>query len=448
VSRTVAARAGLIVEGRSGGYYDRLRGRLTFPIEDVRGRIIAFGGRALAEGQEPKYLNTAESPVYHKRRALYALPLALEAMRKSGRAIVCEGYFDAIALHRAELREAVATCGTAVTEDHARDLRRRTGRVTLLFDGDAAGQAAMEKALALMLPEGLRVRAVSLPAGQDPDDHLAAEGPDALRALVDRAPDAIEVVIRRAMAAGCATPAEKADAVRHVAPLIAAVSNPVERTEYARRLAVATGADAAAVESVVREARRGGARPGHASEPTTSNAPTAGRRDAGTTSAAADPAASPLQTGEERHLRLIAAILVRHPGFATDELCAQMHEVLPEGPWKHLVLGIADAAAEGLVDREGGLDVNACEERLGEELHALLRGVVTDDALPDTDAPAAEVLVHLLGRYVAKDLESREKELKRRMQEPDADHQALLRERQRLLERKRAAAGVLPGAGR
>jgi DNA primase len=427
VPRATAATAGLVLEGRSGGYYDRLRGRLTFPICDVRGRVIAFGGRALTPDQEPKYLNTAESPVYHKRRALYGLHLALESMRKAGRAIVCEGYFDAIALHRAGLGESVATCGTALTEDHAKDLRRRTANVTLLFDGDAAGGNAMEKALAVLLPEGLRVRAVSLPGGQDPDDYLAAEGAEALQRLVDHAPDAIEVVIRRALAAGCATPAEKADAVRHVAPFVAAIPNPVERSEYARRLAVATGAAPSAVEDVVRSIGRGAGARVSSDDLTARLAP---RSDA----------------GEDRHLRLIAGILARHPGFATDELCAQMHEVLPAGPHKDLILAVADAAADGLVDHEGALDVNACAERLAPESMALLRDVLFDDRLSDPDVPASEVLVHLLGRYVAKDLEAREKELKRRMQEPDADHAALLRERQKLLERKRAAAGLAPGA--
>jgi len=426
VPRKASETAGLVMEGRSGGSYDRLRGRVTFPIADVRGRIIAFGARAMAADQEPKYLNTAESPVYHKRRALYGLHLALEPMRRAGRAIVSEGYFDVIALHRAGLEEAVATCGTALTPDHAKDLRRRTGNVTLLFDGDEAGQNAMEKALAVLLPEGLRVRAVSLPSGQDPDDYLAAEGAQALRNMVDRAPDALEVVIKRAMASGCSTPAEKADAVRHTAPLIAAIPNPVERSEHARRLAIATGTDAAAVEAVIRSAGRGGS---------------AEADDA--LARAVSPKAAP---GEERHLRLIALILARHPGFVTDELCSQINEVLPGSPYKRLVMSLADAAAEGLVEREGGIDVHACESRLDAELVGLLHDVLVDESLLDQETPPSEVLVHLVGRYVAKDLEAREKELKRRMQEPEADLQALLRERQQLLERKRAAVGVLPGA--
>ncbi len=424
VPSSVAVTAGLVLEGRSGGYYDRLRGRVTFPIHDVRARVIAFGGRALAADQEPKYLNTAESPVYHKRRALYGLHQALEPMRRAGRAIVCEGYFDAIALHRAGMGEAVATCGTALTPDHAADLGRRTTNVFLLFDGDNAGQNAMEKALLVLLPAGLRVRAVTLPGGCDPDEYLAAEGAEALRTIVDRAPDAIETVIRRALTAGCTTPSEKADAVRRVAPMIAAIANPVERSEFARRLSVATGTESAAVESVVRSASQGGG------------------------IGASDEIASRItrpraEAVEERHLRLIALILSRHPGYASDELCAQMQEVLPDSPYKDLIIALVDAASEDLVDTHGRIDVNACAERLSPELHALLRDVVVNDDLLESDVPASEVLVHVLGRYVIKDLEAKQRDLMRRLQEPGADLNALLRERDLLQERKRSATGLV-----
>ena len=204
-------RAGLLKEGRSGGHYDLLRGRVTFPIRDVRGRVIGFGGRAIREDQEPKYLNTPESPIFHKRRAFFGFPGALEPIRRHGRAIVVEGYFDLVALQRAGIEGAVATCGTALTDEHARNLARRTKTVVLLFDGDEAGQKAMERSLEVLLPAGLRVHTAGLPAGEDPDSFLAREGAEALRALVEAAPPALDVAIRRAVAQGCSTPAEKAE---------------------------------------------------------------------------------------------------------------------------------------------------------------------------------------------------------------------------------------------
>jgi DNA primase len=162
---------------------------------------IGFGV-ALSPEQEPKYLNTPETPIFHKREALFGFPMALEPMRRTGRAVVVEGYFDLVALHRAGVSETVATCGTALTPEHAKNLRRRAREVILLFDGDAAGEKAVTRALEVLLPEGLRVRAVVLPAGDDPDTYLAREGAASLKALVDGARPAFEAVIRRAAPAG------------------------------------------------------------------------------------------------------------------------------------------------------------------------------------------------------------------------------------------------------
>jgi len=426
VKGDVAETAGLVLRKDRGGFYDRLRGRVTFPISDVRGRVIAFGGRALLPDQEPKYLNTAESPVFHKRRTFYGFPQALEPIRRKERAVICEGYFDAIALHRAGVGEALATCGTALTPDHAKQLRRRTQQVVLLFDGDTPGQKAMERALEVLLPEDLRVRAVTLPDGQDPDDYLTAHGAEALSAVIDKAPDALEVVIRRAMAQGCSTPAEKADAVRHVAPLIAAVSNPVERSEFTRRLAVATGTDGPAVEAVVRASHRGQGIPALQDVAVAVSRP---RRD----------------TPEDRHLRLLALIFSKHPGLATSALCERMQELLPDSIWKRLVFQLLDAAEEGCIDRNDAVDALAVEPRLGAEELAAFRDIVVDDELLHGDGSPEDVLVDVLDHFEDRYRKSREQELKRRLQDPSEDPIELLRERQALLEKKRAAAGVALG---
>ena len=261
-------RAGLLAERKSGGHYDRLRGRVTFPIQDVRGDVVAFGGRVLPsaapkpDGDEgPKYLNTPESPLFRKREAFYGLPEALEAIRRSERAIIVEGYFDRIALARAGMPESLATCGTALTPEHARQLRRRTREVVLLFDGDEAGQRAVERSLAILLPEGVRVRAAALPPADDPDSVLARDGAEALRAIVDAAVPAVEAVIRRVSARAHATPWEKSDAVAAVAPLLALVADPVERGEHERQLALAVGVRPEDVKALVRRehAQRSGA---------------------------------------------------------------------------------------------------------------------------------------------------------------------------------------------
>jgi len=423
----VGIAAGLLGEGKSGGSYDYLRGRVTFPIRDVRGRVIAFGGRALGDEEGPKYLNTPESSVYHKRRTFYGFPHALEPIRKQRRVVICEGYFDAIALHRAGVAEAVATCGTALTPDHADELRRRrVGEVILLFDGDSAGQHAMQRALEILLRVDLRVRAVVLPAGQDPDDYLASHGAEPLRALIDAAPDAVELVLRHAMMGGCSTPNQKADVVRHMAPLIAAIAGPIERAEYTRRLAVATGTDPTAVEAVVRASIRGQSVPADHD--------------------VANGLIRPRSAGaDDRHVRQIALILSHEPSVVTDELCARMHEVLPECAWKDMVFLLVDAAADGCVDAEGAIDHLAIQDRLDADSMKLLSELMVDDSMLDSEMPAGDVLVQLVVRYEAKRLAERQKELTRRTTDPEEDARRILEEKQALLDRKRAAAGIGTG---
>ncbi|MCS5638522.1 MAG: DNA primase [Myxococcota bacterium] len=410
-SQEVGMLSGLLNERSSGGHYDRLRDRVIFPIQDVRGRVIAFGGRALGADQQPKYLNTPESPVYHKRRTFYGFPHALEPIRRAGRAIVCEGYFDAIALARAGLAEAVATCGTALTADHARDLGRRTKTLSLLFDGDSPGQKAMEKALEILLPAGLRVRAVSLPAGMDPDDYLVAEGGEALAALVDRAPDALEVVIRRAAARGCSSPAEKADAVGHVAPLLAGVSDPVERSEYVRRLALTMGADRAAVESVVRAAVKGRNAP--------PNARLAGVHDdrPAISAEVEDSVSEP----EDRALRQAALIVSRHPELVSDALAQEMTDALPNCGLKELILAFARAGKQGHVDNQGRVDLEAMAEKVSSDQLPLAYKVIVDEELYPRNHPPGEVLSQLVGKFVKKNLKAEIKRVESRLDDPDED---------------------------
>ncbi len=137
--------------------------------------MVAFGGRVLDDSL-PKYINSPETAVYHKGQTLYGLYQARDAMRHNGEALVVEGYFDVLALHRAGFAGAVATCGTALTADHARLLKRYADKVLLIFDEDAAGRQATFRAMDALLPVGLSVSVVAMPAGEDPDSLLKAEG--------------------------------------------------------------------------------------------------------------------------------------------------------------------------------------------------------------------------------------------------------------------------------
>jgi DNA primase len=402
--------AGLLSPRSSGGHYDRLRGRVIFPIRDARGRVLGFGGRALAKDQEPKYLNTPETPVFRKREALYGLPRALEAIRRAGRAVVVEGYFDQIALCRAGVEYAVATNGTALTPEHARALLRRTRNVVLLFDADAAGERATAHALEVLLPEGLRVQSARLPAGEDPDSLLSKGGAEALRAAVESAPAALDVVIEQASRAGTETPWQKADVVAAVAPLLARVPSALERGEYCARLAMAVGTEARHVEAAVRAAGRG--------------------EDA----REAVPVGPRLRDSEERKLRWLARCLVEHPQLAPRVPRADLSELLPRGAHAELIHALLDAADEG------PLRIAELAPGLSEEARSLLHALsVEGEAL--AEANAARTVDDTLAWLRAQRRKRQERDVTRRIRSSELDAEArrsLLDEKQRLLrERQR-----------
>ena len=172
---------------RDQGVYDYFRDRLMFPISDMRGRIIAFGARALSDDQQPKYLNSGESPLFQKKAVLYGAHLARVSVRKNLPLLVCEGYMDVIAIHQAGVAAAVAPLGTALTEDQIRLLWRMDEQPCLCFDGDRAGRSAALKALIRALPllePGKSFRLMLLPPGRDPDDILREDGIDAFRGFM------------------------------------------------------------------------------------------------------------------------------------------------------------------------------------------------------------------------------------------------------------------------
>jgi DNA primase len=179
----------IIKSEKSVGYFDYFRNRVMFPIVSVSGRVIGFGARALGEGVEPKYLNSAESPVFAKRRTLYGIDRAREPIRSKREAVVVEGYTDLISLHRAGVDNAVAACGTALTPDHTAVLRRMTQRAVIVPDGDDAGENAAISAGAVMLAAGMDVGVVRLERGSDPDSAARGMGRGPFAQLVENAVD-------------------------------------------------------------------------------------------------------------------------------------------------------------------------------------------------------------------------------------------------------------------
>lgn len=176
----------LVDRDPSGGYFDKFRGRLIFPIRNERGDLVAFGGRLITDGQ-PKYINSGDTPLYSKSRVLYGLFQSKPALTNEAPAVLCEGYLDVIACHQAGVKTAVASLGTSLTEMQAQLLRRWTSKVVILYDGDAAGRKAALRALEVLKTEGFAVRVAWVPQGDDPDTVLRRDGPSAVQVAVQNA---------------------------------------------------------------------------------------------------------------------------------------------------------------------------------------------------------------------------------------------------------------------
>lgn len=242
-SLKLADRAGLIIGGKRGRYYDRFRERLIFPICDLRGRVIAFGGRAL-DGGGPKYMNSPESPIYTKGNTLYGLNITKGAIREGEEAILVEGYMDLLSLYRFGIKNVVATLGTALTPAQAQLLKRYCNKVVLLFDSDEAGVRAALKAIEIFMESGVTPFVLSLPEGDDPDIFVRAKGADALRQEIKNAVSAVEFVLdRKLKGRPASTPSEKAAVIHDIVPFIRRIGDRVERTltvsSVAERMAVA-----------------------------------------------------------------------------------------------------------------------------------------------------------------------------------------------------------------
>jgi len=223
--------SGLVIRRESGGLVDRFRNRWIFPIKSESGKVIAFGGRALGDDQ-PKYLNSPETPLYSKSRTLYNLYGAREAIRKANRAIIVEGYMDAIAVHQAGVTNVVASCGTALTSWQSRLLAKYASEVVVNYDPDSAGVAATDRSLSLLLEEGLTVRVLRLTGGLDPDLFVREKGAKAYQAALDEAPPFFQYLVVRALELhGKSTPEAKLASLNFVLPYLSKVPNSLIRSE-------------------------------------------------------------------------------------------------------------------------------------------------------------------------------------------------------------------------
>jgi DNA primase len=231
-------KSGLVVrDAERNRHYDRFRRRIIFPIANDSGKVVAFAGRALGD-EQPKYLNSPETPIYTKGRVLYHLDRAAQAIRKLDYAILVEGYMDCIAVASSGIENVAACCGTSLTEGQIRLLARYSRRVVVNYDPDSAGVAATERSLALLLEEGFEAKVLALPRGLDPDSFVRKQGPGAYRELLAAAPSYLDYLTDRAVAThNLNTPEGKVGAANAVMPYLARVPNPMLRAELANRLA-------------------------------------------------------------------------------------------------------------------------------------------------------------------------------------------------------------------
>lgn len=357
--KTLAA-AGLAIEreGR-GGYYDRFRGRVVFPIHDPRGRTIGFGARTLKD-EQPKFLNSPETAVFSKGRGFYGLHLSKEEIEKTRTVYIVEGYLDVVIPYMAGVKGLVATLGTALTKDHLKILRRYADKVVLVFDSDAAGQKASERGLDLLLSENVDIFVASLPPGMDPDDVVIKQGADMLRECLDH-PREIFGFLMDALAArhGTSTPAAIGRIVQEMVDRINQIPDPVKQEILVQQLAAKFGIEERTLRGKLARQREG--------EPAASPIEAASR-----------PEAPPNPTMEKAARELLAC------AFVDKAIAAQIRADVPAERYPSEMLRKVAATAYRLFDQNGEISpsdlVALLQDAAAMELAAAIGDLAVDPA--------------------------------------------------------------------
>ncbi|MFC1683632.1 DNA primase, partial [Candidatus Zixiibacteriota bacterium] len=245
VSPEVLARAGLVLKRDFGeGYYDRFRDRLIFPINNISGKFIGFGGRVLEESDEVKYINSPETPIYQKGRTLYGLFQGKEVIRRAGVAVIVEGYTDLLSLYQAGIQNVVASLGTALTPHQARLLSRYAKEAILLYDGDSAGVAAAQRGIDVLLEAGLSAKALSLPAGTDPDQVVREKGGEYLAESLKAAESFLDFKLGHLRESlDVSTVSGKAEAIEEMGRTVGLIDDPIIRALFLKEVAEKMGVD-------------------------------------------------------------------------------------------------------------------------------------------------------------------------------------------------------------
>ncbi len=411
--------ANLAVRGDDGQLRDRFYGRIMFPIRDVTGRTVAFGGRILGDG-EPKYLNTGETTIFHKSSHLYAIERAKNEIVKARTAIVVEGYTDVIALHEAGIPNVVATLGTALTRQHVKLLGRFAARIVYLFDADEAGLRAAERAAEFIdvsvSPEGggslIELAVAIIPDAKDPADYVAAAGADAMREVVDGAVPLLRFVLDRRMAThDTHTPEGRSRALADAASVLAVVRGTLLAQDYANYVADRLLTDFATVEVAVARARPAFAR-------ATPESP----QDADSSPVQAPKAERPTtQIMAEREL---VGLVAAYPGLRLKARTLLTSDLLTDT----VALRILDAVLAS--ENATGGDLYARVSSDDREAAEVLAGLIVEaESVDDAEFVATEVLSKL--KELAVERQIIEKKARMRALDPHKDrdaHDELFRE--------------------
>jgi DNA primase len=412
----------------------RFRGRLTFPIHDNGGRLAGFGGRLIGPG-EPKYLNTAESPTFSKGKLLYGLHAARNAIRRAERALLVEGYFDVVRLVGAGIEEVVAPLGTALTPDQAALLARYTKAVFLLYDSDKAGLKATFRSGDELLKQGVTVRVVSLPAGEDPDTYVRAHGRDGLERQVSEALDVFERKVQLLQRGGWfADLHRRRKAIDRLLPTIRAASDTLLRDMYIGRAAEVSGVDRGLLAEEAGGARRGAAASvGGAQQAPSSRVPVAARGSPRTQRRTRAGARLARRPAAERELiramlynRALAERIVERVG----------PERFDDEDFRMIFRALLTASSETPLDEVAtGLTPEAVD---------VLNSLVREAPLPETEQTVEDSIL----RIEIRDLERESTELRAQMRVARAGEEnellKRLQENWRTVERLKAALGAAP----
>ena len=358
-SQELLMQAGLAVPGKNSGAYDKFRNRVMIPIKDPRGRIVGFTGRILGDGM-PKYMNTGETEYFIKRYLLFGLDIAVAEIRKSRQAIVVEGHMDAISLHAAGVKNAVASMGTAFAAEQARLLKRMADEVVFCYDSDSAGRNASVRAVSIARAAGLKVRVANVPEGKDPDEFIRQHGKEAFLQVIAQGLEGIDYQVEETILQNNVTNlAGKVEAVSKIIPFLLECKNEIEAAEHIRKLAQRLTIDEGLIAEEYRKvAKKSGVQ---------------------ATAVVQQPAIKATYTAEQQAEEMLLAVLLEHPTLALG--CQDIVEEVG------FVLEARRQIFECILAYEGeqAVDVHRLTEVLDGETTSVLAGILSKN-VPEGDS--------------------------------------------------------------